>query len=218
MISRVFAALALAGTALWLASCATVVDSEPGRFLPTPGTDKVAYCSQIAPDARFRDGLLTVMTARIVAPRDLKDISVKRSSGNADFDKLAVACAARTSIRPALKNGKPIEIVWTFELRWKAAEHSFVTIKRPASYPITCANFYPQSAIEAREQGITIVNFKIGTDGSVNAPTIGRASGYADLDEAAKACVLAWRYLPATLDDQPVEFDWRAQVVWSTSG
>jgi TonB family protein len=216
MIFRVLAALAMIGAGLSIAGCVEVVDKDPGQFFPAPGTDKVQYCSQIAPDAQFPDGLVTTMSARLVTSHDLRDISVVRSSGHADFDQLAVNCAAKAPIRPALKDGVPIEITWTFELRWHANDHSFVTIKRPPGYPITCANFYPAQAIAAGEQGVTIVSFEIGTDGSVKTPVIARSSGFPDLDEAAKSCVLAWHYLPATFDGKPVEFDWRAQVLWTT--
>jgi TonB family protein len=208
------------GTALLflaLAGCADrlVVRSRPGQFSPPPQpTTKTKYCDSWYPGNAAGEGRLTVMSARITADGDLVDVVVTRSSGRADLDAAAVTCAAHTYVRPAVWNGKPIEIVWTFEVLWHAVGHSFVTIKRPTGYPLTCSDYYPPSAAERAESGSTLVSFIVGTDGRVSMPVTMRSSGFGDLDQAALACVASWRYLPATRDGKPLAFGWRAIVDW----
>ncbi|MDE2182328.1 MAG: TonB family protein [Alphaproteobacteria bacterium] len=213
--------LATALFALALAGCADrlVVTSRPGQFNPPPQpTDKVRYCDSWYPVSASGEGRQTVMSARITANGDLADVAVTGSSGNADLDAAAVTCAAHTYVRPAVWDGKPIEIVWTFEVLWHVGGHSFVTIKRPAGYPLTCSAYYPASAAEKREAGSTLVSFVVDTDGRVSRPEVMRSSGFEDLDQAASACVTAWRYLPATRDGKPAAFGWRAIVDWRTVG
>jgi TonB family protein len=192
-----------------------VVESKPGQFSPPPQpTDKTKFCDSWYPAAVSGEGRLTVMSARITADGDLRDVVVTRSSGNADLDAAAVTCAAHTYVRPAVWNDKPIEIAWTFEVLWHAGAHSFVTIKRPAGYPLTCSNYYPASAAGRAEAGVTLVTFVVGTDGRVSGPVTVRSSGFQDLDQAALACIASWHYLPATFDGKPVAFGWRAIVDW----
>ena len=86
----------------------------------------------------------------------------------------------------------------------------------PASIgaPHECKGHYPPDAADENRTGETIVGFTIGTSGEAIAPRVVNSSGFADLDEAALACVRLWRYRPAMAGDTPVAVPWKAKVAW----
>ncbi|MFL5237595.1 MAG: energy transducer TonB [Rhizomicrobium sp.] len=84
----------------------------------------------------------------------------------------------------------------------------------PASIgaPHTCSEDYPASALRSNEEGDADIEFFIKADGSVRSPRIHQSSGYADLDNAAMACVLRFTYRPAIQNGKPVEVPWITRV------
>jgi len=92
---------------------------------------------------------------------------------------------------------------------------SGLPISSPASIgkPHECIGYYPPDAAVELRAGKTIVAFTITAEGTVIQPKIVTYS-YADLDEAALACVKTWTYRPATANGQPVATPWKVQVVW----
>ena len=73
---------------------------------------------------------------------------------------------------------------------------------------------YPQSARRDGFEGKVLLDVNIGTDGSVRSATIARSSSRADCDDAALKTILErWRFEPAMLNGEPVE--WREKVVVS---
>jgi TonB family protein len=58
------------------------------------------------------------------------------------------------------------------------------------------------------------VEFFIKANGTVHSPRIRRSSGYADLDNAAVACVLRFTYRPAIQNGKPVEVSWITRVMF----
>ena len=84
-------------------------------------------------------------------------------------------------------------------------------ISSPASIgkPHECIGYYPPDAAVELREGKTIVAFTITADGTVIQPKI-VAYSYADLDEAALACVKTWKYRPAVANGEPVAVPWKA--------
>ena len=78
----------------------------------------------------------------------------------------------------------------------------------------TCQKYFPKEASETGAEGTTVMSFRIGTDGNTQNVQVESSSGYADLDQAAIKCAQRWHYLPAKSDGKPIEFDWKAKVVW----
>ena len=64
---------------------------------------------------------------------------------------------------------------------------------------------YPRLSLLLGEQGTVVLRLTISAQGTVQAATVVRSSGYGGLDEAAQAWVVRhWRYKPATMGGQPV--------------
>jgi len=57
---------------------------------------------------------------------------------------------------------------------------------------------YPDAAQVNGEQGNVVLKVKITAGGRVRGVTVAQSSGFEDLDDAAVAGVLGWRYHPAT--------------------
>ncbi|HUO94320.1 MAG TPA: energy transducer TonB [Rhizomicrobium sp.] len=56
---------------------------------------------------------------------------------------------------------------------------------------------YPDTAQVNGEQGDVVLNLKISASGRVRGVQVVQSSGFEDLDNAAVAGVLRWRYLPS---------------------
>jgi TonB family protein len=56
---------------------------------------------------------------------------------------------------------------------------------------------YPDTAQVNGEQGDVVLKMKVSDSGHVRAVAVVRSSGFTDLDNAAVAGVMGWRYLPA---------------------
>ncbi|HTW33998.1 MAG TPA: energy transducer TonB [Rhizomicrobium sp.] len=84
-----------------------------------------------------------------------------------------------------------------------------------ASSTRSCTAFYPSASLRLRQQGETLVGFKITTDGAVTDVIVLSSSGYDMLDQAALQCAAKWRYKPAKQDGVPIAVPWRAVVQWT---
>jgi protein TonB len=68
---------------------------------------------------------------------------------------------------------------------------------------------YPAISRRLGEQGKTIVRVLIGVDGLPKQASVRTSSGYERLDEAARAAVMSWRYVPGKRNGvvEPMEFN-----------
>jgi len=180
----------------------------------TQATGRIENCDGFYPSTAAGAEGTTVITARIPLDGDLADAAVQTSSGRSDLDAAALACAARYYIRPAEKDGTPIETSWVFQIVWQARGHSYLSSPRPGP-PTTCRRAFP-GAYVGRRVGNTSLAFVIDADGSVSGARVTQSSGSAELDEAALGCVQKWRYFPHTTAGKPVAIDWQANVNWRT--
>ena len=63
---------------------------------------------------------------------------------------------------------------------------------------------YPPEAVAEGEQGAVILLVHVAPTGVASAVDVARSSGYLLLDEAARAAVASWRFLPARRGRTPV--------------
>jgi TonB family protein len=94
-----------------------------------------------------------------------------------------------------------------------SASPAGLTPPAPSGPPHTCGD--PPVAIRGHATGSTIVAVKVTTAGTVKDAVVAQSSGFSQLDEAARLCVLGWLYTPAMQNGKPLEsidetiFDWR---------
>lgn len=91
---------------------------------------------------------------------------------------------------------------------------SFIKPPIATGGPHTCLDAYPFTAVVAGEEGTAELSFFIKRDGTVRAPKIVRSTGFPDLDQAARSCVLNFRYIPASKNGRPVEVAWQVRVAF----
>jgi len=92
-----------------------------------------------------------------------------------------------------------------------------VQTSQPASAgsPHSCLTDYPEESRHLGEEGVTVLGFKILTDGTVDAIKVLASSGSKRLDDAAVKCVANWHYRPAIKDGKLTETGWKASVKWA---
>lgn len=78
----------------------------------------------------------------------------------------------------------------------------------------TCLSFYPPAARQAGEEGTTTVDIGIGPNGQITSLTVQVSSGKSRLDQAALACLRAWRWSPAMLGDAAIESHVSQSISW----
>jgi TonB family protein len=71
---------------------------------------------------------------------------------------------------------------------------------------------YPVTAQRAGEEGTVVVNVFVTQSGKPQRFNVAKSSGYPDLDDAAVATALDWKYVPAFRDGDSVA-DWTAVKV-----
>lgn len=77
-----------------------------------------------------------------------------------------------------------------------------------------CVEYYPPQAVQDHVQGITTLNFRITSEGTVADPIVVNSSGSQALDDASLVCVREWQYRSAMLDGKAIEIQWKAEVRW----
>ena len=78
-------------------------------------------CADLYPRAAIdaRAEGITTLTFIVTTEGSTRDIKVFASSGNADLDAAAVACAGRWRYQPQTENGVPEEARWEASVEWK---------------------------------------------------------------------------------------------------
>lgn len=96
----------------------------------------------------------------------------------------------------------------------------------PAPPPVTEARFdadylsnpkpaYPVASRRLGEEGKVVLRVKVSRGGAPLAVEIRQSSGYARLDEAARAAVEQWHFVPARRGDEPIESWVSVPIVFS---
>lgn len=83
-----------------------------------------------------------------------------------------------------------------------------------------CASeFYPSEAVRLEEEGSTTLNVHIDATGQPTGVDVATSSGFADLDQASKDCVMKkWHFSPATQDGKPVASTKQYRIIWKLRG
>jgi TonB family protein len=218
--ARKYAAAALI---LFASLAQAIAQTEPNfnapqtaaKTAPAPPAQDPETCDRYLP-AKFAlppAAATTVVSLHISPAGDVKNVAITRSSGNADLDKAALACASGVRQAPVLAAGKPIDVILIGGVFWGSRSHSF-GIPSPSGEPNLCDGAYPPLAVRLNQEGTTAVSVRIATDGSVQNPVVTRSSGYAALDQASLKCVASYRYFPATQNGQPVAIDRTLNFAW----
>jgi len=161
----------------------------------------------------------TLFRCRIDPDGSVHDVSLFRSSGDAILDKAALACAERTPHQEPISGGMRVQIHWVGAISWAHPPYGFFEPSPDGRTAAgSCKSRYPPGAIIHHQQGDTIVGYRIGPDGNSKDETVVQSSGSTFLDIAARACVHAFKYYPATEDGQTVELDKSARIEWRLVG
>lgn len=64
---------------------------------------------------------------------------------------------------------------------------------------------YPPTSVQLGEQGVVVVRMRISPDGLVTEVEVVQSSGYARLDDAARAALARWHFTPAVQNGEAVE-------------
>jgi protein TonB len=64
---------------------------------------------------------------------------------------------------------------------------------------------YPRDAVARGEKGIVALFVKVAPTGEVEDAEVVQSSGHESLDDAARAAVLRWRFIPARRDGLAIE-------------
>jgi TonB family protein len=150
---------------------------------------------------------LTSVAFRIATDGSIHEVSVSKSSGSADLDQAAVACASLWRYRPALQNGKAVEAPWKADIVWRIQETS------PLAAQFTHRCDGPASS--AHELDEADIVFNVAATGAVKNVSVARSSGWPDFDAQLARCVSSWVYVPASENGRPIEAMWGARFDWN---
>ena len=154
------------------------------------------------------------MMYRITLAGTVKDIVVLLSSGNAEFDTYAVECASHWRYRPAMAEGKPIEVP---RLALMRRQHTaeLAAFDKVGSAAFACLKSPPPTPDEMKAVlGPTVVNVRFSRGIIVSAEVV-RSSGGAVLDERAARC-----YRTAAVDAEAGRTlgssEWKRHILWES--
>jgi periplasmic protein TonB len=92
----------------------------PPPFTSPSYTGKPHVCLEFYPaEARAAhiEGM-TVLAFLITVDGAVKDVTIKKLSGNTALDQAAVTCASAWHYNPPLDRGKPVEVRWEATVKW----------------------------------------------------------------------------------------------------
>lgn len=199
-------------------AAANAVPPPPSAVTPgTPrSTGRQHGCGQNYPEAAVKAGIegTTTLSFVVTAQGAVTRVTVAKSSGNADLDDAAIACASTWTYKPATQNDVPVETPWQATVQWSLHDDA-------AAYRLTplCTRYHPLTEQMLPKIGsVTMLILRLMPDGNVTQAKILGSSGDAGLDDAALRCVNAQHIdlagLAAPPPDGlllPVSIDWPAQ-------
>jgi len=207
-----------------LTCAAAIAAPAAAQQVPTNpvATGAPHVCTENYPEAAIKANAegTTLLEFTVTQQGAVANIKVGKTSGNADLDAAAMQCASTWQYKPALQRGKPVDIDWQASVQWALRSPANETTPAanetlPSQLPGHVCRNYPHGALWDEAQGSARVSFRIAADGTVKDAAITKSTGNNDLDQAALACVAAWKYKPATRDGVAVDWSWEANVNWS---
>jgi TonB family protein len=151
-------------------------------------------------------GRLKTRVARLLdAPAHSGRISLSAMTGLALFGLLAGSVAVaqtQTQVHPS-RQASPY-----------LSNNKQPVMLRPISETHTLPP-YPKESIHLKEEGVVLLQVRIGTDGAVSRASVFKSSGHQRLDVAANEYVKSyWRWQPATRAGKPVTTNTRVSVLF----
>ncbi len=95
---------------------APALAQEPGGAAPA----SYAGCDSWYPNKPIGGGetITTLLSVHVGENGWISNPAVAQSSGDADFDAAALACAPHMVVHPVMQNRQPVAIDWQIEVRW----------------------------------------------------------------------------------------------------
>ncbi len=199
------------------ASLADPDTQTPAATIVPVGSGRPHSCVENYPEAAVKAGIegATTLSFTVTAQGKVADVKVSKSSGNAELDAAAVACAGQWTYRPATQDGVAIDRPWTANVQWKLHGDDAASRLTPL-----CTSYHPLTEqLLSGIGGVTRLTLRLMPDGSVTQAAIVGSSGDATLDDAAQRCAGAQRVDLVGVAPPPPEgvllstaIDWPAQL------
>ena len=130
--------------------------------------------------------------------------------------------AARPAQPSRTAQAKPVEDYVderpAFFLEWKGGDLPGLT-QRPSIDRTSELPEYPASSVRNREQGTTVLNACVTTEGRLVDVHLSQSSGYPKLDEATVTWAKRAKYKPAMFGDEALAVcNFRLEWVWTLNG
>jgi TonB family protein len=158
----------------------------------------------------------TELTYSITPDQKIVDVTLLSSSGTPKLDETALNCVAAWRLDGTGNDGASSVGPHRAAMIWMKEDGAFGDLSgefRPVAS--NCVGYYPPRAVRVGAEGTTILQFRVTTGGYVLSAQVTQSSGYADLDNAALACIKFFHYHPAMKDGKPVEIITKAAIKWA---
>lgn len=189
---------------LWPASIEAQVATPPPDTQPRPHQCGSRWVPKDLTNSSIEG--VTTLAFHITEEGNVSDIEIRQSSGNDELDVAAKHCAETWKYRPAMRNGKPIEVAWQAKVSWFYPKFEIV---RDCPFSST-----PTSQHLSAERSV-VLSFDIEPDGSVKNVSINRSSNDKELDAAAVTCLTARVYKPVIANGSPIAVTTETSLNWA---
>lgn len=142
----------------------------------------------------------------------VREASVLQSSGYPRLDAAAMDHVKNIwRWEPPVQHCQPVRVATRVSIHWDARD--WPSDQHMPTLMTMDVKDYPPGALRRREQGIVSVSVIIAADGSIIS-SVGRSSGYPELDQKAMELAKTWRLKPATVDGKPVDTPLYLRALW----
>jgi len=179
---------------------------------PPASVGKAHICLEYYPAVSVRLGEQgkTTLSFHITEEGTVSKLVVAQSSGSEALDKAALICAATWLYKPAMQDGKPVEVPWKAEVRWLLSSGD-----RQWDFSIertSCGQAPPPAAAQWENvRGPTVLTVTLAQGKFVGA-TLKTSSGSAEFDALANRCFDGITFIGA--DGQPKSAVETVAVEW----
>ena len=184
--------------------------------IPPPATVMVRLVDTVAPPAPIQAAPTTlpkptpmptppppVRERRVVAPRPVIAVQPEQAAPAASFSVPAVATGAQVA---------------TAESAPAMASPAVTPARFDAAYLHNPRPDYPSLSRRLGEEGKVLLRVRVSREGQPAAVDLEKSSNFARLDEAARAVVAHWRFVPARRGDEAIEATVIVPVVFRLDG
>ena len=164
---------------------------DDAQTKPGP-TGQPHVCNEDYPAAAIRANAegVTLLEFTVTQEGAVADLKVGKSSGNADLDKAAIACASKWRYKPATLDGKAVASPWKANVDWRIMPSFGVTMMLAECMYLAAPNRDWLRSFDTD----TSLSFRVQPDGAIADVKITNSSGNTELDALAMKCLSLWRY------------------------